>query len=198
MDCVFAVQGPDYILLAGDRASVSNSIIKLQDTDHKILKLANNQLIATVGEAYDKKNFAKYIKANMENYYFQNGQRLTTDETAAYIRKELAEGIRSSPHQCNCLIAGYDIDGPKLYWLDYLGSYAKLLKAAHGYGAYFLYGLMDNFYKKDLKLNEGEDIIKKCINELKTRFSINMVDFDVFKITKDGIEDISNKFNNTH
>ena len=198
MDCVFAVQGPDYILLAGDRASVSNSIIKLQDTDHKILKLADNQLMATVGEAYDKKNFAKYIKANMENYYFQNGQRLITDETAAFIRKELAEGIRSSPHQCNCLIAGYDIDGPKLYWLDYLGSYAKLLKAAHGYGAYFLYGLMDNFYKKDLKLNEGEDIIKKCINELKTRFSINMVDFDVFKITKDGIEDISNKFNSIH
>ena len=198
MDCVFAVQGPDYILIAGDRASVSNSIIKLQDTDHKILKLTNSQLIAIVGEAYDKKNFGKYIKANMENYYFQNGQRLTTDETAAYIRKELAEGIRSSPHQCNCLLAGYDIDGPKLYWLDYLGSYAKLLKAAHGYGAYFLYGLMDNFYKKDLKLNEGEDIIKKCINELKTRFSINMVDFDVFKITKDGIEDISNKFNNAH
>ena len=198
MDCVFAVQGPDYILLAGDRASVSNSIIKLQDTEHKILKLTNNQLMATVGEAYDKKNFAKYIKANMENYYFQNGQRLTTDETAAYIRKELAEGIRSSPHQCNCLIAGYDIDGPKLYWLDYLGSYAKLLKAAHGYGAYFLYGLMDNFYKKDLKLNEGEEIIKKCINELKTRFSINMVDFDVFKIIKNGIEDISNKFNKVH
>ena len=195
MDCVFGIQGNDYILLAGDRASVSNSIIKLQDTDHKIMKLTDNQMIACVGEAYDKKNFSKYIKANMENYYFQNGQRLTTDETAAYIRKELAEGIRSSPHQCNCLVAGFDTDGPKLYWLDYLGSYAKLLKAAHGYGAYFLYGLMDNYYKKNLSLNEGEMIIEKCINELKTRFSINMVDFDVFKITKDGIEDISNKFN---
>ena len=198
MDCVFGIQGNDYILLAGDRASVSNSIIKLQDTDHKILKLTDNQMIACVGEAYDKKNFSKYIKANMENYYFQNGQRLTTDETAAYIRKELAEGIRSSPHQCNCLVAGFDVDGPKLYWLDYLGSYAKLLKAAHGYGAYFLYGLMDNYYKKDLSLKDGEMIITKCINELKTRFSINMVDFDVFKITKDGIEDISNKFNKAH
>ena len=195
MDCVFGIQGNDYILLAGDRASVSNSIIKLQDTDHKILKLTDSQMIACVGEAYDKKNFSKYIKANMENYYFQNGQRLTTDETAAYIRKELAEGIRSTPHQCNCLVAGFDVDGPKLYWLDYLGSYAKLLKAAHGYGAYFLYGLMDNFYKKDLSLKDGEMIITKCINELKTRFSINMVDFDVFKITKEGIEDISNKFN---
>ena len=198
MDCVFGIQGKDFVLLAGDRASVSNLIIKLQDTDHKIFKLTNNQMIATVGESYDKKNFAKLIKVNMELYFFQNGQRLTTDETASYIRKDLAEGIRSSPHQCNCLLAGYDVDGPKLYWLDYLGSYAKLLKAAHGYGAYFLYGLMDNFYKKNLSLVEGEDIIKKCINELKTRFSINMVDFDVFKITKEGIEDISNKFNKAH
>ena len=198
MDCVFGIQGKDFILLAGDRASVGNSIIKFQDSDHKIIKLNDNQLMACVGESYDKKNFPKYIKANMELYYFKNGNRLTTDETAAYIRKELAEGIRSSPHQCNCLVAGFDIDGPKLYWLDYLGSYAKLLKAAHGYGAYFLYGLMDNFYKKNLSLDDGENIIKKCINELKTRFAINMVDFDVFKITKDGIEDISNKFNKSH
>ena len=54
---------------------------------------------------------------------------------------------------------------------------------------------MDNYYKNNLSLDEGEEIIKKCINELKTRFSINMVDFDVFKITKTRIEDISNKFN---
>ena len=195
MACVFGIQGNDYILLAGDRASVSNSIIKFQDTDHKILKLSDNQLLACVGESYDKKDFAKYLKANMELYYYKNGQRLRTDEAASFVRKELAEGIRSNPHQCNCLLAGFDKDGPKLYWLDYLGSYSKLLKAAHGYGAYFLYGLMDNYYKQNLNLEEGEMIIKKCINELKTRFSINMVNFDVFKITKIGIEDISDKFN---
>ena len=198
MDCVFGVQGKDYILLAGDRASISNSIIKLQDADHKLFKLTDKQVMACVGESYDKKDFPKFIKANMELYFFQNGQRLTTDEAAAYIRNQFAEGIRSSPYQCNCLLAGFDEDGPKLYWLDYLGSYAKLLKAAHGYGAYFLYGLMDNFYKKNMSLADGEDIIKKCINELKTRFSINMVDFDVFKITKNGVEDISNKFNKPH
>ena len=66
MDCVFAIQGPDYVLIAGDRARVSNSIIKFQDTDHKILKLSKNQLLACVGEAYDKKNFAKLIKAYTE------------------------------------------------------------------------------------------------------------------------------------
>jgi 20S proteasome alpha/beta subunit len=110
MDCVFGIQGKDFILLAGDRASVSNSIIKFQDTDHKIWEISNNQLLACVGESYDKKDFAKYLKANAENYYFQNGIRLTTEEAASFIRKELAEGIRSSPHQCNCLLAGFDVD----------------------------------------------------------------------------------------
>ena len=194
MDCVFGIQGSDFVLLAGDRACVSGSIIKFQDTDHKILKLADNQLMACVGEAYDKKNFSKLIKANMEYYYFQNGHRLTTDETAAYLRKELSEGIRSEPHQCNCLVAGYDIDGPKLYWLDYLGSMVRVVKAAHGYGAYFLYGLMDNYYKKGFNYNDGVDVIKKCIAELKTRFLVNMCEFDVFKITKEGIEDVSEQF----
>ena len=163
MDWLFGVQGKDFILLGGDRASVGNSIIKYQDSDHKIAKISDNQLMACVGESYDKKNFPKLVKANLELYFFKNDHRLTTDESAAYIRKELAEGIRSSPHQCNCLLAGYNNDGPKLYWIDYLGSY-----------------------------------IKKCINELKTRFSINMANFDVFKISKDGIEDISNKFNKVH
>ena len=72
---MFAVQGKVYILLAGDRAAVSNSIIKLQDTDHKISKLANNQMIACVGEAYAKKIFPKLIKVNMEHYYFKNNYR---------------------------------------------------------------------------------------------------------------------------
>ena len=54
---------------------------------------------------------------------------------------------------------------------------------------------MYKFYKKNLILQKWEYIIKKCINECKSSFFINMVDFDVFKVTKKGIEDISDKFN---
>jgi 20S proteasome subunit beta 4 len=38
------------------------------------------------------------------------------------------------------------------------------------YGGFFLLGLLDNLYKKDLTLEEGMEIIKKCAQELKTRF----------------------------
>ena len=193
MDCAFGIQGNDYILLASDR-SVMYSILKLQDSDEKILRLSENQLLAACGEIYDRKNFSKLVQANMEYYYYLNGNRLTTSEAAAYTRDLLAKGIRSNPYQCNVLVAGYDADGPKLFWLDYLGSMQQVTKGAHGYGAHFLYGLMDNCYKKDMTYQEGEECIRKCMAELKTRFLVNMVTFTVYKITKNGIEDVSAKF----
>ena len=195
MDCAFGIQGNDYILLASDR-SVMYSILKLQDSDEKILRLSENQLLAACGEIYDRKNFSKLVQANMEYYYYLNGNRLTTSEAAAYTRDLFAKGIRSNPYQCNVLVAGYDADGPKLFWLDYLGSMQQVTKGAHGYGAHFLYGLMDNCYKKDMTYQEGEECIRKCMAELKTRFLVNMVTFTVYKISKNGIEDVSAKFDN--
>ena len=168
--------------------------MKLQDSDVKTIKLTDHQILSCVGEHYDRKNFSKLIKCNLDLYNYQNGHRLNTEEVASYVRNQLAESIRRNPYQTNVLLAGYDNDGPKLYWLDYLGSMVRVAKAAHGYGAYFLYGLMDNYYKKGFNYNDGVDVIKKCIAELKTRFLVNMCEFDVFKITKEGIEDVSEQF----
>ena len=48
----------------------------------------------------------------------------------------------------NILLGGIDADGPKLYWIDYLGSLVELEKAAHGYAEYFVYSTMDTLQKK--------------------------------------------------
>ena len=194
MDCAFAVQGKDYILLATDKA-VMTSIIKLQDSDTKTIRLRDNQIMAACGDNHDRKTFSKLVQCNMDYYYYMNGNRLTTSEAASYTRSLLAEAIRKHPYQCNVLIAGCDVQGPKLYWIDYLGSMQQVTKGAHGYGAHFLYGIMDNYYKKDFDLESGEKCIKSCINELKTRFLVNMVKFNVYKISENGIEDVSVKFN---
>lgn len=194
MDTAFAIQGKDYVIIASDRA-VMRSIMKLQDSDQKALRLSDNQMIVCCGETHDRKVFSKYVHANLEYYYYLNGNRLNTTEIANYTRSLLAEGIRSHPYQCNCLIAGYDEEGPKLYWLDYLGSCQQVTKGAQGYGAHFLYGLMDNFYKKDFDYEQGVKCIKACMKELKTRFLLNMVEYSVYKISVNGIEDVSHQFN---
>lgn len=53
---------------------------------------------------------------------FKNGHKLSIDDTAQFIRSELAEAIRKGPYSVNCLLAGFEGDEPRLYWLDYFGS----------------------------------------------------------------------------
>lgn len=194
MDCAFGIQGKDFILMASDR-SVARSIMKLQDSDDKMTILSDNQIMAACGEIADRKDFSHLLKCELEYYYFVNGHRLNTDEVANYTRSSVAENLRKSPMQANLLIAGYDTDGPKLYWMDYLGSCQKVTRGAHGYGAHFLYGILDNFYRKDLDYNTAVDCFSACIYELKKRFVINMVDFTVYKIDSAGIKDVSDNFN---
>jgi 20S proteasome subunit beta 4 len=47
---------------------------------------------------------------------------MSIDDTAQFIRSELAEALRKGPYSVNVLLAGFEGDVPKLYWLDYLGS----------------------------------------------------------------------------
>ena len=61
---------------------------------------------------------------------------------------------------------------------------------AHGYGAHFTLGTMDRNYQKNLTLEEAKDLLRKCIQELKTRFLINLPSFNVKVIDKTGIHEI--------
>lgn len=48
----------------------------------------------------------------------------------------------------NCLLAGFEGDSPRLYWLDYLGSVVEVRKAAHGYAEYLVSSTMDTLETK--------------------------------------------------
>ena len=73
----------------------------------------------------------------------KNGIKLSIEDTANFIRNELAEAIRKGPYMVNCLLAGFEGDEPRLYWLDYLGTVVELKKAAHGYAEYLTNSTMD-------------------------------------------------------
>lgn len=195
MDCIFGITGTDFVILAADK-SVAQSIVKMQDDDNKIVSIGENQLISSSAEVSVRKSFTKQVKCNLQYNYFRYNNKLITSEAANFTRNLVSSSLRSrNPMQVASLIAGFDDGKPFLYLIEQLGAIEKVSKGALGYSSYFLYGLMDDCYKADFSLSEGKDCIKKCIGELKTRFLINLVDFDVLVITKDGIEDISQEFN---
>lgn len=125
----------------------------------------------------------------MNFYRYVNDRSLTTKGCAHYIRGQLAEALRKNPYQVNLLLAGYD-QSPSLYYIDYLASMQPVQYGAHGYGSYFALSTMDKYYHKDLSLEEGKDLMKKCLTEIKKRLVLNAPKFVVKLVDKNGIQEV--------
>jgi 20S proteasome subunit beta 4 len=125
----------------------------------------------------------------MDFYRISNGYSLSTSAAASFVRHELATAIRKNPVSVNVLIAGWDEkDGISLHYIDYLGAATTTSKAAHGYAAHFILGLMDRNFKPDLSYEEGLDLAQKCVGVLRKRFLIAQRKFTALVVRADGIE----------
>lgn len=92
--------------------------------------------------------FAEYIERNIRLYQIRNTYALRPSSAASWIRRSLAESLRSrKPYTVNLLLGGYDVTTytPHLYWVDYFGTLVEVPFAAHGYGSYFALSLLDRY-----------------------------------------------------
>lgn len=98
---------------------------------------------------------------------------LRPSSAASWTRLQLANSLRSrKPYAVNLLLGGFDPTNakPELYWIDLYGTIGDAPYAAHGYGAYFALSTMDRWHRPDMDLDEGLELLRKCINELEVRF----------------------------
>lgn len=75
--------------------------------------------------------------------------------------------------------------------MDYLASLATVKYAAHGYGSYFSLAILDRYHLDSLDRDEAYELMKKCIREIHQRLIVNLPNFKVQLIDKDGIHDLA-------
>ena len=63
--------------------------------------------------------------------------------------------------------------------------------AAQGYAGYMAYSVFDKYWKPDMELQEGLEVMGKVIDQLQKRLTFNQSNFIIKVLTKDGIK-ISN------
>lgn len=71
--------------------------------------------------------------------------------------------------------------------MDYLAALAKVDFGAQGYAANFILSVFDREWRKDMSEQQGLEVIKKCIHELKTRFLISQPEFIVKVVDANGV-----------
>lgn len=188
MDSTFGLVGKDYVILASD-ASVARSILVFKHDVDKIVQLDSHKMMVGAGVAADNSAFSEYVQKNMKLYELNHDIKLDAPAATAFIRNELATALRKGPYQTNLLIAGFDANGAgaSLHWVDYMASQAKVDFGAHGYAGNFIISIFDREWKHNMNLEQGLEIVRKCLHELKTRFMISQPIFTIKVVDKDGI-----------
>jgi 20S proteasome alpha/beta subunit len=168
-------------------ASAARSILVFKHDQDKILELDSHKLLVGAGTFADSVKFGEYVQKNLKLYELNNDMKMGTSASANFIRTELATALRKGPYQTNILLAGYDDkDGVALYYLDYMAALAKVNFGAHGYCANFILSVFDREWKEGLSLEEGKDVARKCIHELRTRFMISQPNWIIKVVDKNG------------
>mmetsp|Transcript_15200 Transcript_15200/g.22868 ORF Transcript_15200/g.22868 Transcript_15200/m.22868 type:complete len:193 (-) Transcript_15200:120-698(-) len=186
MDSCFGLVGDGFAILAAD-ASAGRSILVFKHDVDKIMELDSHKLLVGSGTPADTVNFNEFIQKNMKLYELNNDLQLTTHAAANFTRGELAKALRKGPYQTNLLLAGHDSqNGVSLYFIDYLASLAKVNFGAQGYASNFVLSVFDREWREGMTLEEGLEVIKKCIHELHTRFLISQPVFVVKVVDSEG------------
>eukprot|EP00033_Pygsuia_biforma_P001776 GCRY01001986.1.p1 GENE.GCRY01001986.1~~GCRY01001986.1.p1 ORF type:complete len:193 (+),score=4.56 GCRY01001986.1:77-655(+) len=185
METLIGLKGQDFVIVLAD-ANVAHSIILVKSDEDKIMNLDDSKIMGAVGETGDRINFSEFIQKNIALYRLKNNVALTTHAAAHFTRNELANALRRNPFQVNLILGGLDEGRASLYYIDYLGTLVEDKFLAHGYGSMFSLSILDQLYKEDLSIEDGLDIFRKCIQELKTRFIIQYPKWTVKILTKEG------------
>ncbi|KAI5479888.1 20S proteasome subunit beta 4 [Pseudohyphozyma bogoriensis] len=189
MEVSFGIKGKDYVIFASD-SSANRSIVRMKANEDKQKVIGKHLVMAYSGEPGDTVQFAEYVERNLRLYQIRNHIPLRPSSAASWTRQSLATSLRSrKPYSVNLLLGGYDPTSstPELYWIDYLGTFGDVPYAAHGYGAYFALSTMDRWHHPEMNLEEGLELLRKCIGELETRFIVNLGEFTVRVADKDGV-----------
>ena len=192
MEGLFGICFKDFVLLAADKIN-AYSIVVFKNDENKLYKLSDHLVMAVSGESGDTIQFAEFIEKNIQLYKMRNGFELSPKAASTFVQRNLADYLRSrTPYQVNLLLGGFDTQAqsPELYYLDYLATSVKVPFGIHGYGAFFATSILDRFYRSDMSVQEGVELLKRCINEVQKRLVINLPAFKLTVIDKDGIHDL--------
>ncbi|XP_030373512.1 probable proteasome subunit beta type-2 [Scaptodrosophila lebanonensis] len=188
METVLGIKGCDFVMLGSDTIQIKSVVIV--KSDHvKIYRLNDFNMMALTGDTGNCMQFADYVKRHVKLYHVQNGYAMEPLLVDKFTRSSLGDYIRTNMNfKVSTLLAGYDQKtGPNLQFIDQFGSSQSINHAGHGLGSLFCSSIFAQYWHDKLKVPEAYEILKKCVTQMDKRFLLNVKNFDVYMVDKNGI-----------
>ena len=180
----------NFVIMAADTNSFMHGALKMSKDHIKEYKLGERLYMVCCGELGDVDSFATWAKANTDLYARRNGYDLRPAAAHHWLRKSMAENLRSEDMwRVNCIIGGYD-SHERSTFMSMIDHYATNIPSQKylfaGFPGRFCYAIMDSHYKPDMTEAEGLTLVKRCIDEVKKRVIIDLTGFRAIVINEQG------------
>ena len=182
----------DGIILAAEKR-VSYGFFIASKGGKKVFKITDTIGAACAGLVSDMQVLVRDVEANANLFSMDVGRKISV-RAAAKLMSNILFNRRMMPLITQTIVGGVDDDGPSLWVLDVLGSVLPDDYAVVGTGTEIAIAVIEESYRKDLKVAEAKDLVTRAIKSAISRDTMSGDGIDMLIITKQGMTEESVKF----
>jgi len=176
----------DYVVLAADKRATAGTLIASRRVK-KIVKITDRAAMTVSGLVADAQALADILREEARFYELTNGVKLSIKGLATLLSNILFSS-KWFPYLVQLIVGGYDVK-PRLYTLDPYGSITEDQYTATGSGSPVAYGVLEDYYREDLTVDEAIEVAKRALKSAILRDSATGDGIDVVIIGKDKYEE---------
>jgi proteasome beta subunit len=181
----------DGVILASDtRVTMGNFVAHKKGK--KIYKIDNHLAMTIAGSVADAQRTVEILKTNARLYKLNIKRPIPVNSSARLIANFFFSA-RLAPMIARVLVGGVDDTGPHIFNLDLFGSLTEEKCVATGSGSPIAYGVLEDKYKEDMKINALLPVILRAVDSAMKRDTASGDSFDIATINKDGYRELSDE-----
>jgi 20S proteasome subunit beta 5 len=171
------------IVSVDSRATMGNFISS--QTVQKVIEINPFLLGTMAGGAADCSFWERYLGMECRLYELRNGRRITV-AAASKILANIMMSYRGYGLSMGTMVTGWDETGPQLYYVDDDATRLHGKYFCVGSGSLLAYGVLDNYWREDLTVEEAIDVGKRAIYHATYRDAASGGRNNLYHVTADG------------
>eukprot|EP00565_Helicotheca_tamesis_P002588 CAMPEP_0185725628 /NCGR_PEP_ID=MMETSP1171-20130828/1842_1 /TAXON_ID=374046 /ORGANISM="Helicotheca tamensis, Strain CCMP826" /LENGTH=287 /DNA_ID=CAMNT_0028393803 /DNA_START=161 /DNA_END=1024 /DNA_ORIENTATION=- len=172
------------IIVSVDSRSTMGAYIA-SGTVKKVIEINPFLLGTMAGGAADCSFWERNLGTQCRMYELRNKKRISV-AAASKLLANTTNAYRGYGLSMGTMITGWDETGPQLYYVDSDGTRLKGNMFSVGSGSTYAYGILDNYYRKDLTVEEAIDLGKRAIYHATHRDAYSGGINNLYHVTKGG------------
>ena len=172
------------VVIAVDSRASQGPYISSQ-TVKKVIEI-NPYLLGTMaGGAADCQFWQRNLGIKCRLHELENGKRISVSGASKLLSNTLY-GYRGQGLSMGTMVAGWDLNGPGLYYVDSDGTRLKGKRFSVGSGSLFAYGVLDQGYRWDLSVEDACELGRRAIYHATFRDAFSGGTVSVYHVGPDG------------